>query len=188
MDLKLTKITKTIFIANIIAFVLTFIIGQTWMMSHFALNPIDCPEFNITQFISYMFLHAGLIHILFNMITFISFAPQCEIDMGSNKFLGFYILSGIISALFHIFMVGSTSTLVGASGAVFAVLYLYMMSNRDQEVSLFFIINMKAKHIGILLLSWEIIAGFLFNDNIAHFAHVGGALCGITTFFIHKRK
>jgi membrane associated rhomboid family serine protease len=77
----------------------------------------------ITHFwtlITYMFLHAGIMHIFFNMLMLFFFGPLLERQIGSGRFLGLYLCSGIIAGLVQVLLFGGT--VLGASAAVFGVM------------------------------------------------------------------
>lgn len=187
--MKLTNIVKNLLIINIIAFALTAIIGDSIFLNFAAWSPLSA-NFGVYQMITYMFLHGGPTHIIFNMLGLIVFGPTCERYLGSVNFLNFYLISGVISALAHFIMnIHSEIPLVGASGAIYGVLFLFIMSNPSENLYLFFIpIGIKAKYLGTAILAYEIVSGFVSHDNVAHFGHVGGALAGISMFFISREK
>ena len=145
---------------------------------HFALWPNSELE-RPYQYITHMFLHANFAHILFNMLAFLSFAPMVEKHFGPKNFLIFYILSGLGAAFLHIYVTGSESPMVGASGAIFGVLLVSAILEPEMKIWLFLFIPLKAKWVVPLILIGELYFGFMTTgDHIAHFAHLGGALAG----------
>jgi len=98
--------------------------------------------------LTYMFTHGGMSHIIFNMLALFFFGPQLEHRMGSWEFLTFYLVCGILSGLFSLIvyiLVGYNVYLIGASGAVFAVLLAYAVYFPNAVVYLFFVIPIKTK-------------------------------------------
>ena len=89
---QLTPITKNIIILNIIIFVLALAIPQmnTYLAAYFPASP----NFHSWQIITHMFMHSGIMHIAFNMLTLASFGPVLERFLGDRKFLILYFLSG----------------------------------------------------------------------------------------------
>ena len=89
---QLTPITKNIIILNIIIFVLALAIPQmnTYLAAYFPASP----NFHSWQIITHMFMHSGIMHIAFNMLTLASFGPVLERFLGYKKFLILYFLSG----------------------------------------------------------------------------------------------
>lgn len=180
--MKLTPIVKWIFIANIIAFALISFLNAEDIFMKFGLFSVLSENFELHQFVSHMFLHGGILHIMMNMFLFITFGPICEQYLGGTKFLLFYLVAGLVAATtFMAINPHTDGPMVGASGAVFGVFFLYSIMNLNSDLYLFFIpIPIKAKYIAFGMLAWEIFAGIaLPEDHTAHFAHVGGAVVGI---------
>ncbi len=183
-----TPITKFIFYVNVIVFLLSLMIGD-FILPNFAMFNPTSEYFKIWQPITHMFLHGGLLHILFNMMVLVSFAPFCENYLSRNQFLSLYFLSGIVAAFSHVLIIGGNSPMVGASGAIFGILYFYIMSNPKSTLSLYFLFKMKAMNLGIGLFILELSLGIYsiyYPHNIGHFAHLGGALFGIGFFLVNK--
>ncbi|HDP79688.1 MAG TPA: rhomboid family intramembrane serine protease [Spirochaetes bacterium] len=140
----------------------------------------------ITLF-SYMFCHGGISHLLFNMLFLWIFGNNVEDRMSRTGFLVFYLLTGVISALAFVYIdPGLKTPLVGASGAVSAVLgaYLFMFPMARIYVwMLFFVIPMPAL---IFLPIWFLmqVSGLMGQggDNVAWISHVAGFLAGIVLF------
>lgn len=84
------------------------------------LVPITLPSRPWTA-VTYMFLHANFIHILFNMLVLYFFGPMLEMRLGSRRFLGLYFVSGIVAALVSLFFT-PRAIIVGASGAVYGII------------------------------------------------------------------
>jgi membrane associated rhomboid family serine protease len=82
------------------------------------------------------------------------------------------------------------STMLGASGAVFGVLAAFAILFPNQEFMLFFILPLKAKYLVTLYFAYEVIASFENNpvDNVAHLAHVGGAIVGAGIVLYWRKK
>ena len=178
----MTKSVKIILLINILSFVIQSILDNSdpWLIS-LALWPIDNGYSQIHQWVTHMFLHANFIHILFNMFIFISFGPLVERFLGSNKFVNFYIVAGLFAAGLHTIITNPTIPMIGASGAVFGVLAASAIINPNQKVYILFIpIGIKIKWVISVLLLYELYAGIFINDNVGHFAHIGGALIGLS--------
>ena len=78
--------------------------------------------------------------------------------------------------------------LLGASGSVFGLLVAFAMMFPNTELQLYFIIPVKAKYLVIGYSLFELYNGFFANDNVAHFAHLGGLAVGIIMMLIWKRN
>lgn len=136
------------------------------------------------QFVTYMFLHAGLLHILFNMLVLYMFGKEIEPVIGSRRFAYFYFFCGVGAGLCSFIFYPETAVIIGASGAVFGILVAFGMLFPERVVTLlvFFLfpVNMKAKHLVLIFVGAELLLVSLNvpGDPIAHLAHLGGALFG----------
>jgi membrane associated rhomboid family serine protease len=141
-------------------------------------------------FVSYMFVHANLLHLLANMLMLYVFGTGVESRMGSRTFLMYYLLCGIGAAVFSLLLAGITpvGAFVGASGAVLGVAVAFAVFWPDAELVVFPIpVPIKARTLVIGLVALDLIASRLWpNDGIAHIAHVGGALFGYLFFRVQS--
>ena len=169
----------------------------------FALHHYKSVFFRPYQIVTHMFMHGGFFHLLFNMLALWMFGTMIERIWGPKRFLTFYLICGIGAALTQMasyaydfssvdysslesrsYLLSQYSSTVGASGAIAGVLaaFGYLFPNtRLFIMPIPFPIKAKWAILGILAL--DVFGGISKtpNDNIAHFAHVGGALIG---FFI----
>ena len=140
----------------------------------------------IWQLVTYSFLHAGLGHLLVNMLTLWMFGSQEESDWGSARFLEFYFFCVIGAALVTIAVAYANWGLtpmtptVGASGGIYGLLIAFGMLYGDREIFLFpFPFMIKAKYLVGILIFIVIIATFQPSQGgVANFAHLGGLLFG----------
>ena len=186
-----SKTVKQLFYANFIVFILGNLLQLVGFPFYetFALYPPGNPHFEMYQFITYMFLHSGILHIVFNMLALVSFGHIIEDYMGRNKFILFYLLTGIGSALLHLLLVDNQLPMVGASGAIYGILVVSALISPNEKVSIFPIpIGIKLKYLISVLFGVEILLGiFSTGDGVGHFAHVGGGLTGILFYLINKK-
>jgi membrane associated rhomboid family serine protease len=181
-------VIKALLISNAAVFLGMWFLGNfhvgddflgAYFYEYFALQPIG-KGFLPWQLFTYMFIHAGFMHIFFNMLALWMFGMQLENTMGSRKFLLFYLLCGIGGGLTNLLVaplftaVGPT---VGASGAIYCVLLAFGMLFPDQLIFIYFFIPLKAKYFVIIYMAIEIFS-VSSSDGVAHFAHLGGALVG----------
>lgn len=126
------------------------------------------------QPMTYMFLHGGFGHIFFNMFGLWMFGTEIEYTWGSRKFLKFYILGGLSGAVLELIF-ATSGVVIGASAAIYAVLIAYWVMFPNRLLYLYFLFPLKVKWAipGFMILG--LIAG---GANIAHLAHVGGAVFG----------
>ncbi|MFT3748507.1 MAG: rhomboid family intramembrane serine protease [Agriterribacter sp.] len=174
----------------------------------FALHDVHSVYFRPHQLVSYMFLHGSFGHILFNMFALWMFGSVLESYWGPKRFLIFYLACGIGAGLLHLGVLYyenlpivrifenlsaeeqrellysplykiNTATL-GASGAVFGCLAAFGYLFPNSLIYLYFFIPIKAKWFVIMYGAMELFLGVQNSagDNVAHWAHLGGALIG----------
>jgi membrane associated rhomboid family serine protease len=123
--------------------------------------------------VTYMFLHGGLMHLLFNMLSLFFFGPRVEQVMGSRRFTIMYFVAGISGALLSFLL--SPAGLVGASAGVFGVMLAFAHYWPDQIIMIWGIIPVPARLLVILTTILAFWMGFGGSrDGVAHFAHLGG--------------
>ncbi len=154
--------------------------------------------FDVWQLLSHMFLHGGFTHLLFNMMGLWFFGQVLERVWGGRRLLAFYMSCGvgaaIISQLVYQYALQQFSPpMVGASGAIYGVLVAFAMLFPNQKIMLIFLpVPIPAKVFVPVLLLIDLtggITGFsIFGGNIAHFAHIGGAIIGAVLTLAWKRK
>ncbi|MGI9626447.1 MAG: rhomboid family intramembrane serine protease [Longimicrobiales bacterium] len=128
--------------------------------------------------ITYMFLHANLTHMLFNMVGLFFFGPRLEERLGSKNFIWFYLLSGLGGAVFS-FVFSPFAAVVGASGAVFGVLLGFARYWPREDIYIWGVLPIQARMLAIFLVVSSLYAGFTgARDGVAHFAHLGGLVFG----------
>lgn len=127
--------------------------------------------------VSYMFLHAGLGHIFFNMLALFFFGPRLEARLGSRQFLILYFLSGITGGLLSLIL-APHAAVVGASGAVFGVMLGFAYYWPRDQILIWGIIPVEARWMVAGMTALALFGGFTGGGGIAHFAHLGGFLGG----------
>lgn len=141
----------------------------------------------VWQLVTYSILHAGLMHLLVNMLMLWMFGWQEEQDWGGRKFLEFYLFCVVGAALVTIAVAYASlpgltprTVTIGASGGIYGVLMAFGMLYGDQTVFLFPIpISLKAKYLVAILIFLVIIATFQPSQGgVANFAHLGGLFFG----------
>lgn len=156
---------------------------------YFALNPIGGVDqignpynFQIWQLITYQFMHGGFGHIFFNMFALWMFGMEIENLWGSQKFLIFYLLCGVAAGLFQLFLPPLFGELVaptiGASGAIYGVLIAFGLLFPDRYIYIYFLLPVKAKYLIGFLIILEFLLVNSAGSEIAHLAHLGGAIAG----------
>jgi hypothetical protein len=127
-------------------------------------------------------MHGGFGHIFFNMFALWMFGMEIENNWGSKKFLIFYLLCGVVAGLFQLFLTpllgASPAVTIGASGAVYGVLIGFALMFPDRPIYLYFLLPIKAKYLVGFLIILEFLLVDSAGSNVAHLAHLGGALAG----------
>lgn len=129
-------------------------------------------------FVTYMFLHGGIGHIFFNMLTLFFFGPRLESRLGGRAFLGLYFASGIMGALLSIPFT-PYAPIIGASGGVYGVMLGYAMFWPRDQLMIWGIIPVEARFLILIMTAISLFGGVSpGSGGIAHFAHLGGFLGG----------
>jgi membrane associated rhomboid family serine protease len=130
-------------------------------------------------FATYMFLHAGFGHIFFNMFALFVFGTAVERQMGSREFLLYYIVSGVLAGVFSFAVYCVTGaygvSLMGASGAIFAVQLAYAVYYPNSLVFLMGILPLRAPVMVLGFTALELV--FMITrrgGNVAHITHLAG--------------
>jgi len=197
------KVTRTIIIINIFFYIATMI-NKNAMIENFALFYPTSHFFRFWQPLTHMFMHGGFFHVLINMYMLYMFGSVVENIIGTKKFLLFYFICGFGAAALHTgveylqlqsYMEGAAlgnqmslrqislmkvTPTVGASGAIYGILIAYAMLFPQSRMTLLFPpITLSAKSMTLLFIGIELLTGLSGSGgNIAHFAHLGGALFG----------
>jgi membrane associated rhomboid family serine protease len=144
--------------------------------------------------ITTMFVHAGFMHLLSNMLMLFFLGRIFEGYLGAKKTLSLYLMGGIVGALiqilaknvFPLFADMPDYPIVGASGAVFAIAVGLTTYAPNLEVNLFGAFRVKLIYIVGALLALEFLR-LSSVDGTAHFAHVGGGLFGLLSMYLYRR-
>lgn len=188
----MTPAVKAILIINIVFYALTYWItplfplggSSDWFLAINALHPIHTGGFMPHQYLTYMFMHGGWWHLFFNMWSLMIFGNAVEQQLGTKRFVWYYLLCGVGSALIN---QGCTalgiippSLLLGASGAIYGVMAAaaYFFPNAKLFI-IPFPFPIKLKWLVAFFTLTEMYMGFTSVDGVAHFAHLGGILVGV---------
>ncbi len=182
----LTRAVKMLILVNVGVFVMRFLVRQAGgapfdFDALFGLVPaLVTRRFFLWQFVTYLFVHAGPLHILFNMLMLWMFGGDLERLWGYRRFLRYYFLTGI-GAGFCSYIVGplAMTATVGASGAIFGLLLAYGILFADRTIFLYFLFPIKAKYFVIIMGALEFYAAVTSTGSgISNTAHLGGMIFG----------
>ena len=182
---------KLLLIINISVFVLMVLSGQrNILLQMFGLVSRDVlQEYRIWQTFTYLFLHGGWIHILFNMFVLWMFGKDLEIDWGKKEFLIFYFVCGIGAGFITVLTsINSSIPVVGASGAIYGVLVAYGFTYPNRMVYLYGVFPLRVKYV---VLGFGVIAFFASlsstHSQVSHITHLSGMIIGILYILFYFR-
>lgn len=203
-----TPIVLNLIIINVLVYLAQMLTGgmqnADTATDLFALHHYKSTYFQPYQIVTHMFMHGGFFHLLFNMFALWMFGSMVERVWGPKRFLIFYLICGLGAAFFQMgsyafdwwqvdHAVLSTDLMeeyqlrlrmqatVGASGAIMGVLAAFGYLFPNTEMIIFPIpVPIKAKWAIMGMIALDVFGGVVKvqGDNIAHFAHIGGALIG----------
>jgi membrane associated rhomboid family serine protease len=212
---RTTPVVLNLIIANVVVYVAQMMFGgmDSKVTDLFALHHYKSDEFRPHQIITHMFMHGGFTHILFNMFGLWMFGTTIERIWGPKRFFIFYLACGIGAALAqmgsyafeHRIDDNITMTLeqvikyqsdlrenatVGASGAIMGIFaaFGYLFPNTEMMI-IPIPIPIKAKWAILGIIAIDLFSGVAgrAGDNVAHFAHLGGAITGFLIVFFQNR-
>jgi len=191
-----TRAVKQLLIANGVVFLAVALLdafvrgAEPWIQFHLGLVPVLVAHGWLWQLVTYAFLHAGLLHILFNMLALWMFGAQLEQDWGYNIFMQFYFfcavggaLTTVVVAFTHLLNADPRVPTVGASGAIFGLLLAFGILHANSEIMLFpipFMIKAKYFIIGLIFIEVYLTLSSARQpgESVAYMAHMGGLLFG----------
>lgn len=192
-----TPAVKKLMIINAAVFILQQLAGifsPGYMESVFGLSHAGFAySFMIWQPFTYMFLHGGWLHIIFNLVALWMFAGEVENLLGEKRFLRFYLLSGFGAGIFIAMMnyyvftnYGTAPVTIGASGAIYAILLAYGITWPNREVLLYFILPVKIKYLliafGLMEFFGTLSTAAGSGGGISNIGHLGGLISGFFLF------
>lgn len=180
------NITLILILANVLVFVLNSVSPATRGPMSLVSPAVAADGYNLHthfwQLFTYMFVHENISHIFFNMLGLFFFGIQLERRIGSTEFLVFYLVSGIGAGLISLlifWLSGTPTILLGASGAVFAVLLAFATYFPTAMIYVFGIIPIRAPILVLIYTGIEL-ASQLFGvrSGVAHLTHLAGFAVG----------
>ena len=133
---------------------------------------------------TYMFVHAGLWHLAVNMYALVVFGPRLENAMGTRAFALYFLWCGLGGALFYLFFV-RTGVLIGASAAVFGVMFAYWQQWPRDKIALLGAIPLRVGTLVLMLVVANLASGIVASGDAAtggsgwvYLAHLGGLAAG----------
>ena len=188
----LTPMVKKLIIVMSAVFAITYIPGHyfgldpTNYLYWFGLSPyLVLHKLYVWQLVTYLFIHGGWFHIIFNLFALWMFGADLESLWGGKKFLVFFFVTGIGAGIFDVVLnsifrpgVFALIPTIGCSGAIFGLLLAFGMLFPNRIIYLYMIVPIKAKWFVLIFGAIEFFASFNSGSDISHFAHLGGMLFG----------
>lgn len=221
---RFPPVIKNLLIINVLVFIAqsTFGANSFTIENLFALHDVHSVYFKPHQLITYMFMHGGIDHLLFNMLALWMFGSVLENYWGAKRFLQFYLITGLGAGLLHLGVLyfemkpawdyinqfsaeeqasviynnnvvvmdkAINAATVGASGAIFGCLAAFGYLFPNTLIYVYFLFPIKAKWFVIIYGAIELALAVRNSagDNVAHFAHLGGAITGFIIIFIWNK-
>lgn len=186
------RFTLVLIAVNFIVFALQCLSGEIayWIKVLGAMIPrLIIQNKFIWTFFTYMFIHADFTHIFFNMIGLYMFGIHLERAIGSKEFRLFYftcgILSGVLSFVYYYFNNVFSISLIGASGAIYAVMFGFAVCYPRAIIRIWGIIPVPAPILVIIYTFIELYYSFSGrSSNVAHYTHLFGLLTAYLYFVI----
>ena len=195
-DFRRGTISQQFIYINIGIFVVTSLVVILGMLfnvrTHFWMNWFELPS-SLLRFaqqpwsiVTYMFLHGGILHLLFNMLWLYSFGQLFLLFYSARHFRGLYLFGGLCGGLLYMFAYNvfpyfhphsAGSYLLGASASVLAIVIATAVREPEYRVNLVLFGQIRLKYLALIV----IVADLLFitsNNAGGHIAHLGGALAG----------
>ena len=197
--MRMTPAVKVILIINIVFYIFAYWITPMvsfdghadWFLNFNALHPLGSSGFSVLQYITYMFMHGGWWHLFFNMWSLMIFGNAVEQQVGTKRFVYYYLLCGVGSAMVNQLMtmlgIIFPAQLVGASGAIYGVMAAAAFFFPNAKLFIIPIpFPIKLKYLVGFYTVVEMYMGITSVDGVAHFAHLGGIVVGIIILLIWK--
>lgn len=181
---------------NIVVFVFVALLGLVGvdrydMLSLLAM-PMDATECLVRPWtvLTYMFVHQDIIHIIFNMLCLHWFGRLFSYLIDERLVLRTYLWGGVVGAVLClvVFMGGSNGILLGASGAVLALLFAVAVYDPEYSVHIVFVGDIRLKYYALIFVGIDILSIAAYNNVGGHVAHLGGALYGAAMGLWWKRN
>lgn len=181
----LTPWVRRLLVANLLVFLLQVtLFTSPRFLAAFGFQPLLALERPWT-FLTYMFLHAGPLHLAFNLLVLFMFGGPVEDRLGSRAFIWFYLLCGLGGAALSfllIQLVPIRGPIVGASGAIYGLILAFAWYWPDAPIYVFpFPVPIAAKWLVTFAVGISLVLAmppFYGSDGVAHLAHLGGVAAG----------
>ena len=183
---RLTPAVKALIIANVVAFLASMAVPE--MTFRLGLQPAAVFGGALWQPLTYMFLHGGMSHIRFNMLSLWMFGVELERMWGTAFFTRFYLVCGVGAAATTLLLSLLPGTLgeglyvsltVGASGAIYGILMAYALYFPHRQIYMYFIFPVPVRIFVLIVGAISLLSAMGGpGDGVAHATHLGGLAVG----------
>lgn len=181
-NMQTTQGIKYLLIITVGVFALQiFPVLDRWLFLFGALKPtLVVPGLQIWRLVTYLFLHGGIWHVLFNMLALWMFGIELEQMWGTRKFLSFYAITGIGSGVVSLLLgLWSDPFIIGASGAVLGILTAFAYYFPERQILIFFLFPVPARFAVLIFGFISLILAYQNTGGIAHLTHLGGIVIAL---------
>ena len=178
----MTPWVKRLLIANVGIFLMQLAYPElTSMLALVPATVLSAPWTPLT----YMVIHGGFWHILFNMIVLYFFGPRVEERIGSSRFIALYLIAGFTGALFSAFT--PYVAILGASGAVLGVELAYARYWPTDRVYIYGVLPIQVRWLVVITVVMSVAGLGGFEPGVAHYAHLGGLVGAAIYLYVIER-
>jgi membrane associated rhomboid family serine protease len=153
-----------------------------WINFYLGLVPVLIwQKYFLWQLVTYMFLHGGISHLIFNLLALWMFGGELESYWGSRKFLRFFLFCGIGAGICTVVITPyQFIPVIGASGAIYGILLAFGWLFPNRLIYIYFLFPIPAKYMVIIFGLIELFSSVSgTGGGIAHLTHLGGLLFGL---------
>jgi membrane associated rhomboid family serine protease len=182
----ITPAIKLLIAANVAAFVIAWFVPEVILFLGLRVADV-IGGLRLWQPFTYMFLHGGFGHILFNMLALWMFGVELERMWGTRFFLKYYFVCGLGAAAttailsflpFAVFDHLYAALTVGASGAIYGILLAYGLYFPNRPIYIYFVFPVPAKYFVMIMGGISLLSSLGGGGGVAHTAHLGGLVAG----------
>lgn len=169
----MTPWVMRLLVANIVMFALTYTVLPNAIVEQLVFVP-RLVLLRPWTLVTYMFLHGGLSHLLFNMLGLFFFGSRVEMRLGQRRFITLYLVSGIFGAIASLIFTPRAGV-IGASAGVFGVMMAFAMFWPRERIYIWGVVPVEARILVLVTTAFALFAGWTGRSGgVAHYAHLGG--------------
>lgn len=183
------NISFIIIVINILVFIASYILFNQQILRlnlYLGLNPTLFTEYKFYWTpLTYMFAHGGVSHLFFNMFAMFIFGHSIEERMGSAGFTAYYLITGALAGIFSLIfykMFNMNVLLIGASGAIYAVLFAYAVFYPNRKIYIWGILPISPPVLILIYTALDLYSQIFKATNVAHITHLSGFLFAFIYF------